>query len=124
MFYCVVNMAKSPRTSSLKPSTSKKKFPPCTRRRFDVPDKGFKEFTKGYVSFSDIVLNLFLVTYSSCRVIHCSLHNIIDRLRIDVMKNGNGREGCHGWDLLWGPRTDCRKRTFLALAWVGNLPTI
>ena len=28
--------------------------------------------------FSDIVLNLFLVTDSSFRVIHCSLHNIID----------------------------------------------
>ena len=83
MFYRVVTMAKHPQTSSLKPSTSKEKFPPHARRRFnfDVPDEDFDEFTKGYVpidDFSDIVLNLFLVTDSSFRVINCSLHNIID----------------------------------------------
>ena len=71
-------MAKSPQPPSLKPSTSKAKFPPHARRRFnfDVLDEDFEEFTKGYVpidDFSDIVLNLFLVTNSIFRVIHCSL---------------------------------------------------
>ena len=76
-------MAKRPRNSSLKPLTIKAKFPPRARRRFnfDVLDEDFEQFTEGYLSiddFSDIGLNLFLVTNSSFRVIHCSLHNVID----------------------------------------------
>ena len=76
-------MAKRPQPPSLKPSTSKAKFPPHARRRFnfDVFDEDFKEFTEEYLpidDFSNIVLNLFLVTNSSFRVIHCSLHNVID----------------------------------------------
>ena len=67
-------MAKCPQTSSLKPLTSKEKFPPHARRcfNFDVPGQDFDEFTKGYIPIddvSDIVLNLFLVTDSSFRFI-------------------------------------------------------
>ena len=51
-------------TSSLKPSTSKEKFPSHARRHvnFDVPDEDFKEFTEGHDpidDFSDIDLQEF-----------------------------------------------------------------
>ena len=67
-------MAKRPQPPSLKPSTSKAKFSPHARCfNFDVFfDEDFEEFTEGYVpidDFSDIILNLFLVTNSSFRVI-------------------------------------------------------
>ena len=59
-------MAKRPQPPSLKPSISKAKFPPHTRCfNFDVLDEDLEEFTKGNVpidDFSDIILNLSLVT--------------------------------------------------------------
>ena len=63
-------MTKGPQTSSLKPSSSKEKFPPHARRHFnfDVSDEDFEEFTKGDVpidDFCDIFLNLLLVADSS-----------------------------------------------------------